>query len=123
MEGVESVRPLGVLLDEHLSWTDHLKYVGKKRLEIYLDKNSLLILYYLYIHKYLNHSNLSKSRVNRANRKKLLFIKQKHEIRIITIRIRLYFHAFNQKFCHQIEESSFNNRCWQKEGGQRWWKF
>ena len=46
MEGVESVRSLGALLDEHLSWTDHLKYFGKKRLEIYLDKNSVLILYY-----------------------------------------------------------------------------
>ena len=77
MERVESIKFLGALLDENLSWKDYIKYI---------DKNSLLTLYYLYIHTYLNYANLSWGRTNR-NRKPLP--QQKHAVRIIKNRTRL----------------------------------
>ena len=68
VERVESIKFLDVLLDENLSWKDHVKYIEKKfakniRLlysaKLFLDKNSQLTLCYSYIHTYLNYANLS----------------------------------------------------------------
>ena len=78
METVESVRFLGALLDENLSLKDHVKYtenkVAKKinllyRGKLFLDKNSLLTLFYSYIHTYSNYANLSWSSTNKTNLK------------------------------------------------------
>ena len=94
VERVESVKFLGVLLDENLSWKDHIKYIENKnigllyRAKLFLDKNSLLTLCYLYIHTYLNYANLSWDSTNRANLKKLLS-QQKLAVRIINNRMRL----------------------------------
>ena len=103
MERVESVRFLGALLDENLSLKDHVKYtenkVAKKinllyRGKLFLDKNSLLTLFYSYIHTYSNHANLSWGSTNRTNLKKLLS-QQKHAVQIINNRTRLpYQRAF-----------------------------
>lgn len=57
------------------------------RTKLFLDKNSLLTLYYSYIHTYLNYENLSWGSTNRANLKKL-FSQQKHAVGIINNRIR-----------------------------------
>ena len=66
VERVESIKFLGVLLDENLSWKDHIKYIENKvaknigllyRAKLFLDKNSLLTLYYSYTHTYLNYLN------------------------------------------------------------------
>ena len=52
---------LGVLLDDNLSWKEHIKYLENKiakniglmyRGKAFLDKESLLALYYSYIHSY-----------------------------------------------------------------------
>ena len=60
-ERVESKKFLGVLLDGNLSWKDHIKYIENKvaknigllyRAKLFLDKNSLLTLYYSCIHTY-----------------------------------------------------------------------
>ena len=68
VERVKSIKLLGVLLDENLSLKDHIKYIKNKvaknigllyRAKPFLDKNSLLTLYYLHIHTYLNYANLS----------------------------------------------------------------
>ena len=84
-------------LDENLSWKDHIKYIENKvaknigllyRAKLFLDKNSLLTLYYSYIHTYLNYANLSWGSTNRINLKKLL-IQQTHAVRIINNRTRL----------------------------------
>ena len=97
VERVESIKFLGVLLDENLSWKDHIKYIENKvaknigllyRAKLFLDKNSLLTLYYSYIHTYLNYANLSWVSTNRTNLKKLLS-QQKHAVRIINNRTRL----------------------------------
>ena len=53
VERVKSIKFLGVLLDENLSWKDHIKYIENKvaknigflyRAKLFLDKNSLLTL-------------------------------------------------------------------------------
>ena len=68
VERLKSINFLGVLLDENLSWKDHIKYIENKvaknigllyRAKLFLDKNSLLTLYYSYIHTYLSYANLS----------------------------------------------------------------
>ena len=59
VQRVESIKFLGVLLDENLSWKDHIKYIENKvakniallyRAKLFLDKKSLLTLYYSYIY-------------------------------------------------------------------------
>ena len=54
VERVESIKFLGVLLDENLSWKDHIKYIENKvaknigllyRTKLFLDKNSLFTHY------------------------------------------------------------------------------
>ena len=88
IERVGSVKFLGVLLDEHLSWKEHIRYTENKiaknigllyRAKPFLGKHSLLALYYSYIHTYLNYANLTWASTNRTNLKKLLS-QQKHAI-------------------------------------------
>ena len=94
VERVKSIKFLSVLLDENLSWKDHIKYIEHKvaksigllhRAKLFLDKSSLLTLYYSYIHIYLNYADLSWDSTKRTNLKKLLS-QQKHAVRIINNR-------------------------------------
>ena len=57
----------GVLFDENLSWNKHLKYIENKvgksirltdKAKHFLDKDSLLSLYFSYIHSHINYVNL-----------------------------------------------------------------
>ena len=59
---------LGVLLDDNLSWKERIKYLENKlaenirlmyRAKPFLDKESLLALYYSYIHSYVNYASLA----------------------------------------------------------------
>ena len=59
VERVGSIKFLGVLLDEHLSWKEHIRYTENKiaknigllyRAKPFLGKHSLLTQYYSYIH-------------------------------------------------------------------------
>ena len=68
IERVNTMKFLGVLLDDNLSWKEHIKYLENKiakniglmyRAKPFLDKDILLALYYSYIHSYLNHANLA----------------------------------------------------------------
>ena len=68
IERVRLIKFLGVLLDEHLSWKEHIGYTENKiaksidllsRAMPVLVKHSLLTLYCSYIHTYLNYANLS----------------------------------------------------------------
>ena len=88
IERVESIKFLGVLLDENLCWKDHIKYIENKiaksigllyRAKPYLDKKSLIVLYFSYVHTYLNYANLAWGSTNRTNSKKL-GSQQKHAV-------------------------------------------
>ena len=62
----ESMKFLEVLLDQHLTWKEHIKLTENKiaknigilyKAKPYLDKRALLCLYYSYIRSYLNYAN------------------------------------------------------------------
>ena len=66
IERVNTMKFLGVLLDDNLSWKEHMKYFENKiakniglmhRAKSFLDKEYLLALYYSYVHSYLNYAN------------------------------------------------------------------
>ena len=97
MERVESIKFLGVLQDENLSWKDHIKYIENKvvkkfgflyRVKLYLDKNSLLYtILFVYSHLY----KLSKFIVGqyKQDKSKKTTQSKKHAVRIIKNRTRL----------------------------------
>ena len=98
----ESIKFLGVLLDQHLTWKEHTKLSENKiaknigilyKARPYLDKTALLWLYYSYIHSYVNYANTPWCSTNRTYLMKLQ-IQQKQAIRII-------FHE--SKFAHTGE--------------------
>ena len=57
------------------------------RAKLFLDKSSLLRLYYLFIHTYLNYANLLWGSRKTTNLKALLS-QQKHAVKIINNRTR-----------------------------------
>ena len=76
----ESIKFLGVLLDQHLTWKEHIKLTENKiaknigilyKARPYLDKRALLCLYHSYIHFYLNYANTAWCSTNRTYLKKL----------------------------------------------------
>ena len=76
----ESIKFLGVLLDQHLTWKEHIKLTENKiaknigilyKARPYLDKRALLCLYYSYIHSYLNYIHTAWCNTNRTYLKKL----------------------------------------------------
>ena len=64
----KSLKFLGVLLGENLTWKDHINTIEFKisknielitRVNIVLNKGSLTKLYHSYIHGYLNYANMA----------------------------------------------------------------
>ena len=62
------IRFLGVMLDEHISWIEHVKTVENKiaknigslyRVNQFLNEDSLKTIYFSYIHSYLNCANIA----------------------------------------------------------------
>ena len=75
-----SIKFLGILLDENLSWKKHLKLTQNKvannigliyKAKPYLNKDSLLVLYFFYIHSYINYANLVWRSTNRTYLRKI----------------------------------------------------
>ena len=71
-----SIKFLQVLLDENLSWKEHIKYNENKiaknlgllyKAKHYLNKRSLLVLKYPFIHTYINPGNIAWGSTNRTN--------------------------------------------------------
>ena len=102
-----SIKFLGILLDENLSWKKHLKLtenkVAKNRRDIslcknigliykakpYLNKDSLLALYFSYVHSYINYANLVWGSANSTYLRKINS-EQKHALRLIHNKNRFY---------------------------------
>ena len=102
IERQEFIKYLGVLLDENLTWKEHIKHTENKiaknlgrlyKARPFLERSALLALYYSYIQTYINYANIAWGSTCRTNLKKING-QQKHPIRII----------FNKnKFAHTRE--------------------
>ena len=88
-----SIKFLGVLVDENLTWIDHITLVENKlsknlgllhKAKNYLNKKSVVNLYYSFIHSYLNYGNIAWCSTSMAKLKKLLS-KQKQALRTIPV--------------------------------------
>ena len=88
----------GALLDENLSWKEHLKHIENKiaksiglmdKAKPFLDKDSLLPLYFSYIHSYINYANLAWASTHKTNLKKIQS-QQKHALTILYNKDRYY---------------------------------
>ena len=93
-----SIKFLGILLDENLSLKEHLKLTENKiaknigliyKAKPYLNKDSLLALYFSYIHSYINYANLVWGSTNRTYLRKINS-QQKHALRLIHNKNRFY---------------------------------
>ena len=104
-----------VLLDENLSWKEHLKYTENKTRLLYkakpfLDKDSLLSLYFSYICLYINYANLAWASTYETNLKKICS-QQKHVFRIVynryTIQRKIKMNLLNTSiFMHKMKTGS-----------------
>ena len=90
-EWAESTKFLGVLLDQYLIWKPHIKYIENKigkyiglslKAKPFVNRQSLLSLYYSYIHSYIKYANVAWESTYLTNLKRLLS-QQKHAMRII----------------------------------------
>ena len=88
---ITSVKYLGVLIDEHLIWEEHITVVENKvsknlgllhRARRVLDSTALKNLYFSFIHSYLNYGNIVWARTSTTKLKKLAS-KQKQALRIL----------------------------------------
>ena len=82
---------LGVMLDESLTWTNHIQILENKvsknlgilyKAKPHLTLECLKNLYFSFVHSYLNYCNISWAS-NNANKLKKLFKIQKHACRIV----------------------------------------
>ena len=138
IERTSSIKFLGVMLDEHISWNEHIKTIEKKlaknigllyKARVLLDKESLKTIYFSYIHSYLNDTNIAWASTYFTKLKPIHY-QQKHAARIVfgedhlthsrsllrslnalnIYEINIYQHAnFMYKFKHSQTPSIFNN--------------
>ena len=88
---VHCTKFLGVVLNEHLSWENHISIVENKisknigllyKAKPYLSKTNLTSLYYSFIHCYINYANIAWASCPQSKLRKI-YIKQKQASRII----------------------------------------
>ena len=86
-----SIKFLGVMLDKHISWIDHVRTIENKiaknigllyRGSQFLNEYSLKTLYFWYIHSCLNYANIAWASTC-ATKLKRVYLKQKHAVRIV----------------------------------------
>ena len=86
IERTSSIKCLGVMLDEHISWIDHertveneiAKYIGLLyHVSHFLNEDSLKTVYFSYIHSYLSYANIAWVSAY-ATKLKRIYLKQKH---------------------------------------------
>ena len=91
LERVNSIKFLGVILDENINWNWHIKLVENKilksngilyRASLYLDKESLKSIYFSFINSYISYCNIAWASTSKTKLTRI-FNKQKHALRII----------------------------------------
>ena len=96
----DCIKFLGVLLDENLTWKDHIHLIENKiaknvgllyKARYTINRHGLRSLYYSFVHSYLNYGNIVWASTNRTNLKRLA-AKQREAIRII---------------CDEVNENTF----------------
>ena len=97
IERTSSIKFLGVMLDEHISWNDHARTVENKiaknigllyRVNQFLNEDSLKTVHFSYIRSYLNYENIAW--VSTYEKKlKRVYLKQKHAVRFVFKKDRL----------------------------------
>ena len=92
LQRVEESKFLGIIIDQHLTWKNHIEYVVKKiirttgllcRIRFYIDQSLLIMLYNSLIYPYLHYGNIVWAN-NYPTRLDRLFKLQKKILRIIT---------------------------------------
>ena len=82
LERVNYIKFLGVILDENINWNRHIEFVESKilknigilyRASLYLNKESLKIIYFSFINSYVSYCNIAW-----ASTSKTKLTKQKH---------------------------------------------
>ena len=85
------VKYLGVLIDNHLSWRNHIDYISSKfsktislfaKLRHTVPQHTLITLYWSLIHPYLNYGIVAWGQASKTLFNKLLLL-QKHVLRFI----------------------------------------
>ena len=85
------IKFLGVMLDENISWKNHIKTVENKlaknigllyRAKQFLDEKSLKTIYFSYIHSFLNYANIAWASTHFTKLKTINY-KQKQAVRIV----------------------------------------
>ena len=88
---ITSVKYLGALIDEHLTWKEHITVIENKvsknlgilyRARRVLDSTALKNWYFSFIHSYLNYGNIVWASTSRTKLKKLVS-KQKQALRMV----------------------------------------
>ena len=68
IKGTTSIKFLGIMVDENLTWNDHIHILENKlsknigllyREKPYLDKKTMTTLYFSFYHSYLNYGNIA----------------------------------------------------------------
>ena len=92
IERKSSIKFLGVITDEHLSWKEHISTVAAKisksigiisQSRFYISNKSLFMLYYALVYPYLYYGNIIWGSTYRTNLTRLKIL-QKRIVRIIT---------------------------------------
>ena len=90
IERRSSIKLLGVMLDKHISWIDHVRTVENKiaknigllyRVSQFLNEDSLKTVYFSYVYSYLNYVNIAWVSTY-ATKLKRVYLKQKHAVHI-----------------------------------------
>ena len=92
IECKQSIKFLGVIIDQHLTWKDHIDTIASKisrsigvisKARYFISQTSLLQLYYSLVYPYLYYGNVVWGSTYKTRLKRLLIL-QKRIIRIIT---------------------------------------
>ena len=114
-ERKSSIKLLGVMLDEHISWIDPVRTVENKiaknvvllyRVSQFLNEDSFKTVYFAYIHSYLKYGNIAWASMY-VTKLKRVYLKQKHAVCIVFNKDKLthskhLFENFNALNVYQI---------------------
>ena len=110
------IKLLDVILDECISWKDHIRTIENKiakdirllyRAKQLLYTSSLKSVYFSYIHTYLNFANIGWSSTQKT-KLKIINIKQKHALRIIFNEDRLCYSRPHLKILNALKIYQLN---------------